>query len=212
MNSLDIMDGSLKAVMRLILALAAHFKPSTVGKPVPLDGVSMQSGFSASLVYTNPAATAPTRRHQTGYGAEYPGSFKPNLFSSYASNGPRHGETFNLADVGHEMQMPSRAVYRQMEPGGGGVRITRAKERFRLIDLDSSIASSMGFGPVKRSPHNGKRLSDCFQWPSPETERSIIPSPKTRSTGTARKRKTSAQQSPEKFRSDIIDENQVRQS
>ena len=31
---LDIVNGNLKAIMRLILALAAHFKPSSVRTPV----------------------------------------------------------------------------------------------------------------------------------------------------------------------------------
>ena len=196
------MEGSLKSIMRLILALAAHFKPTTVGKPAPLDAVSLQSGFTTSIIYSNPAAkTPPTRKHLSTGSFDPAGYSPPNPFSSYAINGPGHGDIVNLSDVNSDFPPFRRpSVYRQLEPGGGGVKITRAKERFCLIDLDSSVASSMCIPPTNRSPHNGKRLSDLFMWPSPEIQRAMIPSPQSRKKATVRKRRSSAQHSPEKIR------------
>ena len=198
------MDGSLKSIMRLILALATHFKPSTASRQLPLDRISLQSGMTSSLVYTNPAISLTTRKQQNLYNtghAEYPLALNP--FSSYGSNDLAQGDAVNLSDARHDGPSTTRpSVYSEIEPGGGGVRILRAKDRFRLIDLDSSMASSMGIGPVKNSLINGRRLSDMFQWPSPDIKRAVVPSPQASKKTSPRKRKSSIQQSPEKFRLD----------
>ncbi|XP_068457230.1 dixin isoform X3 [Clinocottus analis] len=81
----DIVDGNLKSVMRIILALAAHFKPSAnhragsgrslTGSSVshnPLSTVALAQGAAAALASARLDASQPTRatRLQSGWGLD----------------------------------------------------------------------------------------------------------------------------------------------
>ncbi|CAG00523.1 unnamed protein product [Tetraodon nigroviridis] len=76
----DIVDGNLKSVMRIILALAAHFKPSAnhraasgkarslsrgAGSHEPLSPVALAQGAAAALASARHDASQPAR--STGY-------------------------------------------------------------------------------------------------------------------------------------------------
>lgn len=73
---LDIIDGNLKSIMRIILALAAHFKPSASQRAAsgsgrslgrgntshnPLSTVALAQGAAAALVSARLDASLPTR-------------------------------------------------------------------------------------------------------------------------------------------------------
>lgn len=67
--STDIVDGNLKSVMRIILALAAHFKPSANNKALSGRGQSLTRGcashnpFSPVALAQGAAAALATARH-----------------------------------------------------------------------------------------------------------------------------------------------------
>lgn len=42
-NCLDVVDGNMKSLMRLILAIAAHFKPSSVGSSKSVSAVAVDA-------------------------------------------------------------------------------------------------------------------------------------------------------------------------
>lgn len=74
---LDIVDGNMKAIMRLILALAAHFKPSSVRTPEParVGRRLRRSESSLSAVAAEAAATLhDVSRAAASAGTPYQGS------------------------------------------------------------------------------------------------------------------------------------------
>ncbi|XP_065841747.1 dixin-like isoform X2 [Oscarella lobularis] len=207
----DILDGNIKSIMRLILALAAFFKqrganpassPRQASKATPAADSLAQS---PPLIYANPSAKASPRIARA--------DSSENPFSQYAKTGAQATESIDASWRSRHRPsppVPPRSMHHHhhhhhhhgLVPGGGGVRITRAKDRFREVDLESSVCSSMGFGPVygEGKRHSaaaaGRRLSDLFQWPSPDVKFAGESPP---NVGGVRKRRTSGQKSPEKI-------------
>eukprot|EP00118_Oscarella_pearsei_P006472 m.29232 g.29232 ORF g.29232 m.29232 type:complete len:783 (+) comp31151_c0_seq2:745-3093(+) len=162
----DVLEGNLKSIMRLILALAAFFNTRAAPVAQPQAESPAPSPLNSSLIYANPTAKSSPR---PGHG---------NPFSQYAKNGRQSGNSFDAEAFRPRLSPPAppSAIRRSTLPGGGGVRITRAKDRFREVDLESSICSSVGFGPVRTSSpqkaSNPRRLSELFNWPSPDVNTS----------------------------------------
>ncbi|XP_067676980.1 dixin-like isoform X2 [Haliotis asinina] len=70
-NAADIVDGNLKAIMRLILALAAHYKPNSVKHSAYQHYRSPSKGNLAGIAQGASAALADARRHAARAGHRY---------------------------------------------------------------------------------------------------------------------------------------------
>ncbi|XP_030638367.1 dixin-A [Chanos chanos] len=128
----DIVDGNLKSAMRLILALAAHFKPSTSGNHRAVDGVGRScAGATAShrpnstMAMAQNAAAALAAARQDAF---HSGRTVHQLRQEWNSLGP--GTDVDAGNQGWSV----RALVQQYE----GQRVTEEDSETRTSSLSSS--------------------------------------------------------------------------
>ncbi|XP_070548720.1 dixin-like isoform X2 [Ptychodera flava] len=136
----DIVDGNLKAVMRLILALAAHYKPSSVKQSgYQSSGKAVQRTPSAAAMAANVAAGLRDIRNEIANAGQTPRRFREHHHHRssehrYSNHSP------------HGSPQPGTPVI------STPVRPPRAKDRFAVTDVDSPSPGSSPSISAHHSP------------------------------------------------------------
>lgn len=160
-SSRDIVEGNLKAIMRLILALAAHYKPMSVRHSANASSVSRNSRGQQSVMDIAQGASAAlteARRNAKKAGKRYPRSRHDERYNESSSEPCSDSDqSFLRPDWRLSSSVPERRELDGCSAGSSPVSSCRASPRTSMHFADDSPGYEAG--ATMGESHSGKTVN-----------------------------------------------------